>query len=151
MPLFLCCLLVFAYGYAAASPAQQLPQQSLNVYMSFLNQSVDVVTNHVQLIQTYYVDASYYRQHPDVRLKLPSSGPLEEYYYRQALAADGLTPAETQRLEASAKGLWALLTRLDQTTKTLETYVRLRDYERDGLKKSDALLNDVQQLVGQFR
>ncbi|QHV97195.1 VWA domain-containing protein [Spirosoma endbachense] len=147
---FFSCLLILSATFTAGHSVQNTPQQSLNDYVAFLNQSVDEVMNRFQLIQTYYADVKQYRNNPRQSLRLPSSGPLEEYYYQKALAADGLTPAEKQRLDESTKALWQVLTKLDQTSKALETYVRLNDYQRDNLKQSDALLNDLQKLFGQF-
>jgi Ca-activated chloride channel family protein len=147
---FFSCLLILSATFTAGHSVQNTPQQSLNEYVAFLNQSVDEVMNRFQLIQTYYADVKQYRNNPRQSLRLPSSGPLEEYYYQKALAADGLTPAEKQRLDESTQALWQVLTKLDQTSKALETYVRLNDYQRDNLKQSDVLLNDLQKLFGQF-
>ncbi|MFD2574247.1 VWA domain-containing protein [Spirosoma soli] len=151
MQTFFCCvLLASSAAYVTARGWQEPPQQSLNHYVAFINQSVDEVVNRFQQLQTYYADVKRYRQRPDVLLRLPSSGPLETYYYEKALASSGLTAAEKQRLTARAQALWQLLTKLDQTGKALETYVRLKDYQRDELKQSDALLNQMQALSGQF-
>ncbi|QIP12467.1 VWA domain-containing protein [Spirosoma aureum] len=147
---FFSCLLILSAAFTAGHSVQNTPQQSLNEYVAFLNQSVDEVMNRFQLIQTYYADMKQYRNNPRQSLRLPSSGPLEEYYYQKALATDGLTPAEKQRLNESTQALWQVLTKLDQTSKALETYVRLNDYQRDNLKQSDVLLNDLQKLFGQF-
>ncbi|CCH57068.1 putative protein yfbK [Fibrisoma limi BUZ 3] len=144
------CLLIFSSVWATAHSLQETPQQSLNQYVAFLNQSTDEVINRFRMIQTYVEQVERYREKPTFQLRLPSSGPLEEYYYKKALAADGLTPAEKQRLTASTQALWQLLTKLDETGKTLETYVRLQDYQRDNLKQSDALIGQMQTLFNQF-
>ncbi|RIV22445.1 VWA domain-containing protein [Fibrisoma montanum] len=143
-------LLIFSSVWATAHSLQETPQQSLNQYVAFLNQSTDEVTNRFRMIQTYVEQVERYREKPTFQLRLPSSGPLEDYYYKKALAADGLTPAEKQRLTAGTQALWQLLTSLDETGKTLETYVRLQDYQRDTLKQSDALLSRMQTLATQF-
>lgn len=148
--LFFCCLLILSGVYASAYTTQNTPQQSLNAYVAFLNHSVDEVMIRFHQIQTYYTDAEYYRKHPNNQLRLASSGPLEEVYYTKALETDGMTPAEKQRLDAGTKALWQLLTRIDQTGKKLETYVRLNDYQRDNLKQSDVLLTEFQMLFNQF-
>ncbi|GAB3902927.1 hypothetical protein GCM10028803_30450 [Larkinella knui] len=148
--LFLAMLFVAAYSsaFSQADP----PQQTLNQYVAFLNQSVDVVADRFQLLQPYYAATKQYRTHPSMLLRLPSSGPLEEFYYRKALetANSRLSARETQQLNAEAEALWQLLEAFDQTGKSLETYVRLNDYQRDGLKKSDVLLAEMQKQVGQI-
>ncbi|HEX9958482.1 MAG TPA: VWA domain-containing protein [Fibrella sp.] len=150
MQLTLCFLLIFASGYSIAQARQETPQQSLNQYVAFLNQAVDVLTGRFKMLQSYQADIQQYRKKPDTQLRLPSSGPLEEFYYRKALAGSGLTPAEKQRLTASTQALWQLLGKIDQTGKSLETYIRLNDYQRDNLKQSDALISEIQALFSQF-
>ncbi|WP_460906770.1 vWA domain-containing protein [Spirosoma areae] len=150
MQTFLYWLLIMSSAYATARPSQETPQQSLNQYVAFLNQSVDVLANRLKMLQAYQAEVNRYRKKADFLLRLPSSGPLEEYYYQKALAGNGLTEAEKQRLTANAQALWQLLTKLDQTGKSLETYVRLNDYQRDGLKQSDGLIREMQALFSQF-
>lgn len=155
MQSFVCCFfLVFAYGWAAGQPVRETPQQSLNRYVVFLNQSANELAGRFRMIQAYYtaayvVPAQAHRANSGP-LQLPSSGPLSDYGYRQAMASDGLTPAEKQRLTSTTESLWRCLTRLDQTAKALETYVRLKDFERDSLRQSDTLLHQMQTLFGQF-
>ncbi|MBO0948032.1 VWA domain-containing protein [Fibrella sp. HMF5405] len=141
-------LLVSAFGTASAQ--QETPQQSLNQYVAFLNQSVEAVTRRFQMLQTYQADVARYREKPDL-IRLPSSGPLEEFYYHKALAGNGLTATEKKELTASTQVFWQLLTRIDQAGKSLETYVRLKDYQRDNLEQSDELISSMQAMFRQFR
>lgn len=150
MQILLCCLLVLFSGTVAAQPPPETPQQSLNQYVAFLNQSVDEVTHRFRMLQTYQAGVKQYRETPGSGLGLPSSGPLPDYYYQKARAGTGLTTAEKQRLTAGAQALWQRLTTLDQTGKALETYVRLADYQRDTLHRSDALVGDMRTLLRQF-
>ena len=150
MQTFFFCLLMIPPVWATAHSLPETPQQSLNQYVAFLNQSVDEVTRRFQMLQAYQAEVAHYQQRSTSLLKLPSSGPLEAYYYQKALATNGLTPAEKQRLTASTEALWQLLTKLDQAGKTLETYIRLQDYQRDNLKQSDELLTQMQRLFSQF-
>lgn len=146
----LCCFLLFLSSLVLADSPPETPQQALNQYVAFLNQSVDVLVSRFQMLQTYQADVARYRQKSDWLLKLPSSGPLEEYYYQKAVAGKGLAGPEKQQLTASAQALWQRLTKVDETCKALETYVRLGDYQRDKLKQSDALISDLQALFSQF-
>jgi hypothetical protein len=130
---------------------QTSPQQSLNAHVAFMNHSVDEVMHRFQMIQTYYNDTQRYRQQKNFSLRVSSSGPLDDYYFKKALVSDGLTAAEKQALNAGSTSLWQLLTTIDQTSKALETYVRLNDYQRDNLKQSDVLLAELQRLFTQFR
>ncbi|GAB3921723.1 vWA domain-containing protein [Larkinella terrae] len=145
-------VLLFVAAYSSAYSQQEPPQQSLNHYVAFLNQSAEVVFDRFQILQSYYAATQQYRTNSSVLLRLPSSGPLEEYYYRKALetAHSGLNPQEIKQLNNEALALWQLLETFDQSGKALETYIRLKDYQRDELKKSDALLADLQKQVGQI-
>ncbi|CAG4999780.1 hypothetical protein DYBT9275_02304 [Dyadobacter sp. CECT 9275] len=131
-------LFCITFGLLASVYAQPGVQQvSLNRYVEFLNHSVEVVSNRFQMVRGYQADAALYRKRADFLLRLPSSGPLEEYYYQKALEGKGIAAAEKQQLNAGAAGIWALLNQLDETCKTLETYVHLKTYREDNLKQSD--------------
>ena len=143
-------LLLFCSLVATAYSPTETPQQSLNQYVAFLNQSADVLTNRFQMLRAYQADVKQYRNKPFLGLNLPSSGPLADYYYRKALLGSGLTQAEKQRLNASTEALWQQLTQLDQTGKALETYVRLNAYQSDSLKQSDALVGAMQERLSQL-
>ncbi|UFH53670.1 VWA domain-containing protein [Spirosoma sp. KNUC1025] len=141
-------LVLFMSGYFTTGRAlSETPQQALNQYVSFLNQSVDEVTVRLQQIQTYYADMGSYQQSSRAPLRLSPSGTLEVYYYEKAIASNALTDAEKPRLKTGAQSLWTLLNKIDQTVKALETYNRLKDYERDDFQKANALIAD---LKGQF-
>ncbi|MBC7571860.1 MAG: VWA domain-containing protein [Spirosoma sp.] len=150
MSRYLLGLLLLVSTAITAWAQRELPQPSLNQYVAFLNQSVEVLTRRFQMVQTYQANVTQYRKKPDVTLSLPSSGPLEDYYYRKALSGNGLTANEQQRLTASTRALWQLLTKLDQTGKALETYVSLNAYTADNLKQSDALVAEMQVIFSQF-
>jgi Mg-chelatase subunit ChlD len=151
MQTFFCCLLLASSVFVAANSLQESPQESLNQYVAFMNQSVDELLSRFHMLQTYQNEVKQYKKRSDYLLRLPSSGPLEEYYYQKALAIGGLTPAEKQRLTGSVQSLWQLLNKIDQTGKALETYVRLKDYQWDNLKQSDVLMREMQVLFMQFR
>ncbi|RYC72111.1 vWA domain-containing protein [Spirosoma sordidisoli] len=146
MQTLLCSLLLLGRPLALTEP----PPQTLNQYVAFLSQSVDVVNGRCLALKAYEAEVQRYRKKADGTLRLPSSGPLETYYYQKALAATGLTAAEQQSLKTSAQGLWQRLNQIDQTGKALETYVRLGDYRRDNLSRSDSLVRALQTLASQF-
>lgn len=143
-------LLLVVSTFATVYAQSETPQQSLNQYVAFLSQSAEVLTRRFQMVQTYQDEAIQYRDKHGSGLSLSSSGPLEAYYYQKALAGNGLTAAEKQRLNTGTEALWQLLTKLDKTGKALETYVRLTTYQRDDLKQSDALIGEMQGIFDQF-
>lgn len=133
----------------ATPPPPETPTQTLNGFVALLNQSAEIVLARLNGIKAYQDDVSSYQRYPGRGLRLPSSGPLETYYYQKAVAGTGLTAAEKKQLVAAAEQLWQRLNQLDQTGKALETYVRLNDYERDSLGRSAALVAQLQTLADQ--
>ncbi|MBD2753580.1 hypothetical protein [Spirosoma validum] len=77
MPIFLFLLLVFSTFIATGQSYSESPQQALNQYVAFLNQSVNEVTQRLQQIQTYHDDMRTY-QTGHGPLRLSPSGTLEE-------------------------------------------------------------------------
>ncbi|GAB3780808.1 hypothetical protein GCM10028818_33720 [Spirosoma horti] len=150
MQAFFCLSLVFASVFFTNSSFQETPQQALNQYITFLNQSTDEVSYRAQQIQLYYSSIDVYKSKLGISPKMPSSRLLESYYYKKALTPFALTETEKQRLNTSTESLWKLLTKIDETTKALETYNRLKDYERDKFAKANALIAELQTLTRQF-
>ncbi len=146
LPFLLFFTTMFTNGYT--QPA--VPQHSLNKYVEFLNESVKILTDRFRMISAYEGDVQAYRKNNGLLLRLPSSGPLEEYYYKKAKEGAGLTGTEKKQLNASTDAIWQLLTKLDNTGKALETHVRLKAYQDDDLKQSDALISEIQSIIGQF-
>ncbi|SDF73241.1 von Willebrand factor type A domain-containing protein [Dyadobacter soli] len=144
-------LLVFlAFIISPVAAQQEAPQTSLNHYIEFLSQSSEQVIRRFKMLQTYQDDVSRYRKKADYGLRLPSSGPLEEYYYKKALPGLGIEAGKRKQLNAGLENVWNVLNKLDETCKSLETYVRLKDYERNNLKKSDALVTEMQSLFERY-
>lgn len=143
-------IILFAFIVNPVAAQKELPQASLNHYVAFLSESSELVIRRFEMLRSYQEEVGRYSKRSEYGLRLPSSGPLEEYYYKKAQAAAGLNASEKQQLHAGAENVWKVLNRLDETCKALETYVRLKDYERDQLKKSEALLDEMQSLFERF-
>jgi Ca-activated chloride channel homolog len=140
----------FAFIFNPVAAQQEAPQTSLNHYIDFLSESSEVVIHRFKMLCAYQDDVSRYRKRPDYGLRLPSSGPLEEYYYKKALGGLGVEAGKRKQLNAGLENVWKVLNKLDENCKALETYVRLKDYERDNLKKSDALIAEMQSLFERY-
>lgn len=150
MKRFLLFLLFFTTMFTNGYTQPAVPQQSLNKYVEFLNESAEILTDRFRMLSAYERDVRAYRKNNGLLLRLPSSGPLEEYYYKKAKEGPGLTAAERKQLNASTDAIWQLLTKLDDTGKALETHVRLKAYQDDDLKQSNALITEMQSVIGQF-
>lgn len=136
-------ILFLAFTARPVAAQQEAPQTSLNHYIEFLSQSSEMVIRRFKMLQDYQEDVSRYRKKADYGLRLPSSGPLEEYHFKKALSGEAMEAGKRKQLNAGLENVWNTLNRLDETCKALETYVRLKDYERDDLKKSDALVAEI--------
>ncbi|MES2732633.1 MAG: VWA domain-containing protein [Bacteroidota bacterium] len=148
---FLCSLFfLFTCMHAEAQSLSSAQQQSLNGYVEFANRSVNDVEVRFHSLKSYAEEADYYRKHKGMSLRLGSSGPLEEYYFNNALKKNTLPAGEAQALNTGARHLRQIAEALDSKCKALETYIRLEDYKRDDLEQSDALLVEIQALFVQF-
>ena len=121
-------LLIVSSVFATGQALSETPQQALNQYVAFLNQSVDEVTQRLQLIQTYYAEMSEYKAGRSP-LRMSPSGTLEEYYYKKAVAGTALTEPEKQRLKTGAQALWQSLNKIgpnNQSVRNLQPAEGLR-------------------------
>ncbi|WP_460995265.1 VWA domain-containing protein [Spirosoma harenae] len=146
----LCFFLIFSAFFATGQSLRDTPQQALNRYVAFLNQSVDEVSDRFQTIQVYHEAIGSYRPQGLFPIRITPSRNVEEYYYKKAIASDAFTEAEKERLKTRAQALWKLLNKIDSTVKAIETYDRLKDYQRDDFKKAHSLVADFQKLTTQF-
>lgn len=143
-------IILFAFILSPVAAQQEAPQTSLNHYIEFLSESSELVIHRFKMLRDYQEEVGRYRKRPDYGLRLPSSGPLEEYYYNKAMGGLGVEAGKRKQLNAGLENVWKVLNKLDETCKALETYVRLKDYERDNLKKSDALAAEMQSLFERY-
>ncbi|WP_157488303.1 DUF3829 domain-containing protein [Dyadobacter crusticola] len=143
-------LAIFFYLSTFRAFCQEAPR-SLNTYIDFLTQSADVVTSRFEMLNRYREEIDSYKKRPGTSLRLSSSGPLEPYYYKKSRDPKSLTPAERQQLNAAADSLWQLVNELDETAKSLETYVRLNAYKEDNLKQSEEIVSKMHALFKQFQ
>ncbi|WP_254560160.1 vWA domain-containing protein [Dyadobacter diqingensis] len=150
MKRFLLFLLFFTTMFTNGYTQPAVPQQSLNKYVEFLNESAEILTDRFRMLSAYERDVQAYRKNNGLLLRLPSSGPLEEYYYKKAKEGPGLTAAERKQLNTSTDAIWQLLTKLDDTGKALETHVRLKAYQDDDLKQSNTLITEMQSVIRKF-
>ena len=138
-------ILMISQCIPAFAQKENLPQ-ALNHYVLFLDESARVVMARFAMLARYQSETAQFRKKPDLLLRLPSSGPLEKYYYEKALN----TPTPSATLTGNLTSVWQLLNDLDVVCKQLETHVRLEAYRDDNLKQSDELVAKIQSLCSQF-
>ncbi len=138
-----------SHGYAQS----KLPtwHQVLNGYVDFLSHAADDADDRLQAVRSYYGSARYYRTNPSFGLRLVPTRTLSDYHYQTARKDNGrLAAAEIATLRAGAERVWGALNALDEKSKELETYVRLEDYKHDGLRGSDAMMQELEGLFEAF-
>ncbi|GGB94994.1 VWA domain-containing protein [Dyadobacter sediminis] len=139
-----------AKSHFSAYAQSEASQQTFNHYVDFINESVNVLTSRFKMLSAYQSEMERFRKRPDFPLRLQSSGPLEEFYFQKAVNGKGIKVADREVLVANATTLWNILERLDQTGKSLETYVQLQAYKADDFRKSDELVTEMQMIFRQF-
>lgn len=122
-------------------------QQSLNSPVLFMNASVGQAEKVMEGLKDFYEQVQDVRQNNKVYLRpYRCASEMPNYEYQQILqksAAAG--EARGKLLEAKSREVWKALELLDEHCKALEVYIRLGDYKRDGYKKYDQLLEQMQQ------
>ncbi|MCF0065155.1 VWA domain-containing protein [Dyadobacter chenwenxiniae] len=143
-------LLLFLLKCTAILAQTEAPTQSLNHYVTFLDKSSEVLIARFKMLASYQEAVSRYRKKPVSDLRLPSSGPLEEYYFKKAMTVNGLPAAEMDRLNKNARAIWETLNDIDVVCKQLETHVRLKAYQKDDLKQSEEYVSKIQGMFDRF-
>jgi hypothetical protein len=125
--------------------------QVLNGYVDFLSNATDDAHNRLEAVRSYYASAQYYRAHGNFGLRAVATRTLNDYHYQTARKDNGrLAGAEAVALQSGADRVWEALNALDEKCKELETYVRLKDYQQDGMRGSDAMLHELEGLFAAF-
>ncbi|MCE7072479.1 VWA domain-containing protein [Dyadobacter sp. CY327] len=143
-------LIILVMKSTAAHAQTEAPIQSLNHYVTFLDKSSESLITRFKMLAGYQDAVSRYSKRPVSELRLSSSGPLEDYYFKKAMTVNGLPAAEMDHLNKKAKEIWDLLNEVDVAFKELETHVRLKAYQKDNLKQSDEYVAKIQPLFERF-
>lgn len=137
----------------AAQSLTDVQQKALNGYMEVANRSAQEVTSIGKSLQSIYADVQVYRK--DKRRPLrgytcPSE--FDESLYTLAVTGSSVLGIENAgSLNAKAKSLNDLWNTLDQQGKALEIYFRLEDYKRDDFKDFEKLVDEVLNLIREYR
>ncbi|WP_026632974.1 vWA domain-containing protein [Dyadobacter alkalitolerans] len=143
-------LIILVMKFTAAHAQTEAPIQSLNHYVTFLDKSSESLIARFKMLAGYQDAVSRYSKRPVSELRLSSSGPLEDYYFKKAMTVNGLPAAEMDHLNKKARVIWDLLNEIDVAFKELETHVRLKAYQKDNLKQSDEYVTKIQPLFERF-
>jgi Ca-activated chloride channel family protein len=136
-----------------AQSLTEVQQKALNGYMEVTNRSAEEVTSIGKSLQSIYADVQVYRKdkrRPVRGYTCPSE--FDESTYTLAVKASSVLGSENAgSLNAKAKSLNDLWSTLDQKCKALEIYFRLEDYKRDDFKGFDLLVDEVINLIQEYR
>lgn len=144
-------LFIFIVNCSAALAQTDALVQSLNHYVMFLNKSSEVLIGRFKMLAGYQEAVNRFREKPASDLRLPSSGPLEDYYFKKAITGNGLPAVEMERLNKNARVIWELFTDIDVACKQLETHVHLKAYQNDNLRQSDEWVKKIKGMFGEYK
>lgn len=147
----LTCLVLFVQISAASfSQITAVQQKALNSYVDYANQSSEEVTAVVKSIIAYYPSIHTKNSWGSPRYTCPVQ--LEDYYLNTAIAQSKVLGASlSTALNAKLKELRAAAEKIDGTCKGLDTYHKLEDYKQDNFAKAEALINELQLLLIDYR
>ncbi len=135
-------------GYAQTiSPARQI---ALNNYVTHANRSGQEVNSLFNKIVDYYPQLR--RSETGISYVAPFSCPdqLDDYYLNEAISKSSAL-ANGAVLNAKANDLRRIAEKLDEKCKALDTYYKLKEYERDKFKQAEALVREMQSALSEYR
>jgi len=146
-PLFILLLLSTSSIAQSITTAQQ---KALNSYVDYANQSADEVSAVVKSIIDYYPTIHQKSSWGSPRYTCPVQ--LEDYYLNNAGSqSKALSATLSTPLNAKLKDLRGAAERIDEKCKALDTYHKLEDYKQDNFIKAEALVNELQLLLGDYQ
>lgn len=145
-------LLLFLVHVSTLSLCQitTVQQKALNSCVEYANQSAEEVTAVVKSIITYYPTIHQKRSFGAPRYACPVQ--LDDYYWNNAInQIKGLSPVISTTLNTRLRELRDASEKIDTKCKALDTYHKLEDYKQDDFAKAEALINELQILVSDYR
>lgn len=145
-------ILLFLVHVSTLSVGQitTVQQKALNSCVEYANQSAEEVTAVVKSIITYYPTIHQKRSFGAPRYTCPVQ--LEDYYWNNAInQIKGLSPVISTALNTRLRELRDASEKIDAKCKALDTYHKLEDYKQDDFAKAQALINELQILVSDYR
>ncbi|HZY82414.1 MAG TPA: VWA domain-containing protein [Cyclobacteriaceae bacterium] len=131
-------VLLFATTACLSQPITPVQKQALNTYAAHASQSAHEVDRVMNNLRYYYLN--FYRiRYVDPRFTCPLQNQGESQ-----------PPSFSPQLDEKYKALQADIAKIRQTCQALETYHKLKDFERDNLAKADQLINDLQLLAKSY-
>jgi hypothetical protein len=143
------CLLFIFFSINALAQVPKSTQKALNNQIAFINQSTKEVQGMVKSFQDFYSNLNSAKKDKR-RLWLSYKCPyqLDTYYYVEAQEKSGTVGTQ---LKAKSENFRKTLEAIDEKCKSIEVYVRLKDYEKDNLEGGFKLIREVQPLVLEFK
>ena len=149
MRVFLLLLLLHISGISI-SQITSAQQKALNSYVDYANQSAEEVSAVVKSIIVYFPTIHQKSSWGPPRYVCPVQ--LEDYYLNTAISlGKTLTATISTPINTKLKDLRDAAEKIDSKCKALDTYHKLEDYKQDNFAKAEALINELQILLADYR
>jgi Mg-chelatase subunit ChlD len=135
-------------GYAQKiSPARQI---ALNNYVEYANRSAQEVTSLFNKIVDYYPQLRRSQRGKSHVTPFACPDQLDDYYFNEAISK---SPAlgNAVLLNRKAKELRNTAEKLNEKCKALDTYYKLKDYQRDKFRQAEVLISETQTALAEYR
>ncbi|MFZ6012926.1 MAG: hypothetical protein ACOYXT_21460, partial [Bacteroidota bacterium] len=124
-------------------------QKALNSYVDYANQSAEEVTSIVKSIIEYYPKMHKKNSWGTLRYICPVQ--MDEYYWNTAWGQSKSNATISPDLNQKLKDLRTAAEKIDEKCKVLDTYHKLEDYKQDNFAKAEALINELQLLLVDYK
>lgn len=141
------CLLVLFLPSIILAQVYPNQQKSLNAYIEYANQSADEVIEVVNSIIEYYPKIGSKNSVP--RYGCPFQ--LDSYYATNAENQKQILGTASTSISTAFGALQIAAQNVDQKCKALDTYHKLEDYRQDNFASARTLVNDLMELVADYR
>lgn len=146
-------LLVFLTKWGLA---QNPKQQALNSYSSYLSSNQKMLDRLFDACKTYYSSAERKKENEKAYVSLRFVCPINpendgQYWYSKAQSLSIQLGAEGNTLKNKLNEVQAVFDALTKNARSLEIYIKLKDYERDSFAESDRLMGLFPSLMSDYQ
>ncbi len=143
-------VLFFSTAIVAAQNISQSQQGALNSCVEYANQSAQEYISVFTRIVSYYPDIARAQKGKGFVRPFTCGDALDDYFYKQAIAKVA-TLSMASQLTPKLNDLRHAAEAIDGKCKALDTYYKLKDYQKDQYKNAYGLISEMQPLMADYR
>ncbi|MFN8256654.1 MAG: VWA domain-containing protein [Bacteroidales bacterium] len=147
-------LILYCNSYLFAQKTIKSNTDLANIHVEFVNQLTDKLIQSQKCLNSLYWSLEPNRKSGHsviIGTGYSCSNFIDDYYYNKLLEQTNALPEEkTKDLLMKTQAVYDIYTKINNLCRELEIYVRLKDYTKDQLKKSDEIYNNLQNAYDEY-